>query len=279
MVNDTTTGNALIREQVANMLIEPLEAASVVLGSGVTIFDSSEPLKIPRLEAGFTPGWVGENEKIPDTDTADFDELALMPSERKSIKTITRVSNELVRQATLNVSAVLEKRLVEDVRRVLDDGLLNGDGADDTITGIFNQPGVTRVAHDPLETDSYLDALAASASMESNPNRFIVSGADFYNLRKIKDGDGRYIMQPDPASGTQFTLFEIPVTVTNKVAPGQAALLDMSEVAVVRDIDPRVTILTEKYADYDQVGIRVVTRYDLGLLRPSNVIILDATAG
>jgi hypothetical protein len=32
--------------------------------------------------------------------------------------------------------------------------------------------------------------------------------------------------------------------------------------------------LSERYADYDQIGIRVVTRYDLGLLHPEAVIVL-----
>jgi hypothetical protein len=37
--------------QVAQLLVQPLEAASVVLGSGVRIFDTG-PLRIPKLTAG-----------------------------------------------------------------------------------------------------------------------------------------------------------------------------------------------------------------------------------
>ena len=51
----------------------------------------------------------------------------------------------------------------------------------------------------------------------------------------------------------------------------------MSQVAVARDEAPSVTILSERYADYDQIGIRVVTRYDLGLLHPEAVIVLTAS--
>ena len=56
---------------------------------------------------------------------------------------------------------------------------------------------------------------------------------------------------------------------------GTAIVGDMSAVAVVRDIDPRVDILRERYADYDQTGLRVVTRYDLGLIRPNAVAVLQ----
>lgn len=279
MAISTTEAQSLIQETIVPMLVEPLQAASVVLEAGPTIIDSSAPVRVPTLEAVTDPGWVGENELIPDTNTVEFGEIELLPTERKSIKTITRVSNELIRAATQNVSTILEARLVNDVRKKLDDGLLLGTGADNTITGIFNQTGTTPLEHDPADPDSYLDALAAASADESTPTTFYINGADFYSLRKIKDNNGRYIMTGGPAEGVPYALHGTNVKVSNKVPAGKAALLNIKDVVVVRDLDPRVTLLTERYAEYDQVGIRVVTRYDLGLLRPSNVYILNSAAG
>lgn len=48
----------------------------------------------------------------------------------------------------------------------------------------------------------------------------------------------------------------------------------MSQVAVVRDLNPSVTVLSERYAEYDEIGLRVVCRYDLGLLHPEGVVVL-----
>jgi hypothetical protein len=47
MVETTTANPELLQEQVARLLVQPLEAASVVLASGVRIFDTSSPLRIP----------------------------------------------------------------------------------------------------------------------------------------------------------------------------------------------------------------------------------------
>lgn len=279
MAINSTDARALIQETIVPMLVEPLQAASVVLEAGPTIIDSSAPVRVPTLEDVGDPGWVGENELISDTDTVNFGEIELLPTERKSIKTITRVSNELIRAATQNVSTILETRLVNDVRKKLDDGLLLGTGADNTITGIFNQPGTTKLAYNPVDPDSYLDALAAASAAEATPTTFFVNGSDFYRLRKIKDNNGRYIMTGGPAEGVPYALHGTNVVVSNKVPAGKAALLNIKDVVVVRDVDPRVTLLNERYAEYDQVGIRVVTRYDLGLLRPSTVYILQAAAG
>lgn len=279
MVNNSTNQSNLIKDQVSTMLVKPLEAASVMLASGATIFNSSAPLRIPRLDSSGTVGFVGEGEQIPDTYTVGNSEILLMPTERKSLKAITRVTNELIRMASTGVTQTLQQRLVEDVRTKLDDALLNGTGADNTITGLFNQPGTQKGVLDLSDTDSLLDALAMAAASEVAPNRWMFNGADFFTLRKVKDNDGHYILQSDITADARYTLFGIPVTVSNKVPAGKGALLNTKEVAIVRDIDPQITILTEKYADTDETGIRVVTRYDLGLLRPEGVIILEENAG
>ncbi|MGO4491149.1 phage major capsid protein [Arthrobacter sp. 2YAF22_2] len=277
MTLDTTTGQTLIREQVANILVQPLEAASVILAAGPRIFDSSEPLKIPTLTGSTDPSWVAENELIPDSDVT-FGEINLMPSDRKSIKALTKFSNEMARQSNIGLDAVLKARIVKDVADKLDTALLNGNGAAKTVTGIINQAGTQQAVLDATDADSFLDALALAAAAEVTPNRWFMSGTDFFSVRKLKDSNGKYLLESDITAGTTYRLFGIPVTVTNKLATGKAVLADMSQVAVVRDIAPSVTVLSERFAEYDQQAIRVVTRYDLGLLHPEGVVILTKAA-
>lgn len=272
---DTTTGAPLIREQVANILVEPLEAASVILAAGPKIFNSSEPLRLPTLTGSTDPSWVAENGLIPDSEVT-FGEIGLMPSDRKSIKALTKFSNEMARQSAIGLDAVLKARIVKDVATKLDTALLTGDGSANTVTGLINQTGVQTGVLDATDADSFLDALALAAAAEVTPNRWFMSGADFFTVRKLKDADGKYLLESDITAGTTYRLFGIPVTVTNKLDAGKAVLADMAQVAVVRDIDPSVTVLSERYAEYDQQAIRVVTRYDLGLMHPEAVIVLTA---
>ena len=274
---DTTAGKTLIRERVADMLVEPLAAASVVLDAGPRIIDSAEPVRVPTLATAFNPSWVGENELIPET-AATFGELELMPTSRKSIKSIVRVSNELIRMATRGVSQTLQTRLVTDVRDKLDTALMNGDGADDTVTGLANTPGALTATFDAGDPDSVLDAVADMAAEEITPTVLYMNGADFFALRKVKDTTGRALIQPDVTAGARFTLHGIPVRVSSKVTEGAPVLVDMSKVVVVRDLAPAVDILTERYAEYDQTGIRVRARYDIGVLHPSAVLVMSSGA-
>ena len=101
-----------------------LEAASVVLSSGPRIFDTAGVLRIPTLTKSSTVGFVGENELIPSDHDTTFDEVVLMPTDRKSIKVIERYSRELARQAIIGIDATLTNRLVKVVSDKLDDVLV-----------------------------------------------------------------------------------------------------------------------------------------------------------
>lgn len=277
MAIGTTGASALIAEQVSSMLVTPLEAASVVLGAGTTIINSSSPVRVPTIGTYSPTGWVGENELIPEGD-ATFGEISLMPTDRKSIKTIVRVSNELIRSSSIGVSAALQTRMVNDVREALDTALLTGDGEDNTVTGLVNQAGVLTGAYDPTNLDSVLDGVALMAAQEVTPTALLVNSGDYITMRKIKDADGRPLIQPDLTATAQYQLHGVRVVATNKLPTGTAVLADMSKVIVVRDIDPTIDVLTERYAEYDQTAIRVRTRYDLGLSHPQGVAVLTAGA-
>ncbi|WP_448221197.1 phage major capsid protein [Gordonia iterans] len=281
MVESTATNPTLLADQVSSLLVQPLEAASVVLASGPRVFDTAGELRIPKLISGSTPAFYAEGAEIADTHDVTFDEIKLMPTERKSIKTILRYTNELVRQSVIGIDSVLKARLVKDVSDVLDQALLTGAGTTNSIRGITEQTGVTTGEIDVTDADSLLDAIAALNALEVTPNRWFISGADFAALRKLKESStsARYLLEPDPTKQSGTTIFGIPATITNKLPEGTAVLADMSTVAIARDTSPSVTVLNERYAEFDQVGLRVTTRYDLGLLHPTAVSVLSAPSG
>lgn len=59
MAVSTTSAAELTREQVANLLVKPLEEASKFLAAGPRIFDTSETLRIPTLGGRTVVNWVG----------------------------------------------------------------------------------------------------------------------------------------------------------------------------------------------------------------------------
>ena len=101
-------------------------------------------------------------------------------------------------------------------------------------------------------------------------------------IRKLKDQYGRYMLQPDPKQEDTFVLLGLPVSITNHMAPGAPktgvstiALMDMSQIAVARDLEPSVRVLDQLRGDRDQTVIRVVARYDIAPRNAKGVVLAN----
>ncbi len=286
MALETSTAPELTAEQVAAILVRPLEEASVFLASGPRIFDTDgSPVRVPKLGGPTDPSWIGENTLIPDVDAA-FDEITLLPSTMLSVKTLTKFSNELARQSVVALDATLRDRLVRDVAAKLDTAFIASTVTDGTQpTGMLNYPDrqtVTGVG--AVALDSFLDAwgLALAANVNMDALRWLLRPETFMALRKLKDADNRYQLQPDPTAEGGFRLFGAPVTVTSRIptagtttVPTTAVLADFGQVAVARDLAPTVKVLDQTFGDYDQQAIRVVARYDAAPLNAEAVVTLE----
>lgn len=285
MAVSTTTAAELTAEQVQKILVQPLEQASVFLAAGPRIFDTNgSPVRIPKMGGPTSPDWIGENELITEKDVT-FDEVTLLPSTMKSVKTITRFSNELARQSVVALDAALRDRLVRDVAAKLDAQLLSASG--DGITtpkGLFAYSGTQTVAvGGAITLDALLDAWgkALAANVNLAALRWVMQPREFVKLRKVKDTTNAYLLQADPTADGVFRLWGAPVSVTARVPDttggtptARAALVDFSQIAVARDLAPSVKVLTERYAEYDQLALRVVARYDAAPLNPEAVVAL-----
>ncbi|CQD11899.1 phage major capsid protein, HK97 [Mycobacterium lentiflavum] len=288
MAIEVTSGNTtLLQSQVANLLVQPLAQASTFLAAGPRIFDTSDQLRIPRIASGISAGFVAEGAQITDSDVS-FDEVTLLPSTLKSLKVLVRFTNEMARQAVIGLDATLREMLVSGVAQALDASLWDGAGTSNTIKGVFRQSGIETGTLDLTDADSLIDGLAKAQANKVSPTHWVMTSNSFAALRKLKvavPGEGadqdyrQYLFDPSTIqNGTSFQVFGLPVIITDNIpavsTKNRVGLVDFSKVAVARDVDAVVKILDQTWGDWDSVGIRVVTRYDVGLLQPHAVTLL-----
>lgn len=271
-----TTATELTQEQVSTVLTAPLEQSALFIAAGPTIFDTNgNPLRVPRLPESEDLEFVGENELIPETDP-EVSEITLLPTTMKSVKTITRYSNELARQSIVSIDSVLQQRLVADVAAAIDRQLFGATGDGVTVPqGMFAWEGTTEVAAGgPMTLDTLLGAQgeALSSHIDQSRLRLVIRPEDYMALRAGKDADNRFMLNPDATQGGMPTVLGMQPVITNRVPVGYAAVADFAQIALARDLNPTVKVLTERYADYDQQAIRVVARYDAKPLNPAGII-------
>lgn len=182
---------------------------------------------------------------------------------------------------TVGLSASLQNKLVADVAARMDPQLFGdaGDGINRP-QGIFAWAGTQVVdTNGTLTLDMLLDGDALFMDvdgLDENKATLVTTPTQFTALRKLKDTQGRYLVEPDPTSGAGYRLFGHRVLVT-KHAKG-TALVDFSKVVLAKDVAPSVKVLDQTFGDYDQQAIRVVHRVDAKPADPRAVVVFKDAA-
>jgi HK97 family phage major capsid protein len=286
MAADTSTASVLTRDQLETVVVQPLQAKSVVLAAGPRIVTPSQgaPIRLPRFldfdylrEDSFSssaPYWAGENDAIQ-LDDANYDEITLLPNSLRSVKVIHKVSAELIRLSPIDVLTNIRDALVSKAALALDFAFLLGDGVSNTPLGLLQTVGRT-IHTQTLTIDHAFHMLAELLAANANPNtsRWIMHPDNFILLREEKASTaGTYQLQPDPASGNLYQLAGMPISISTLMPDNRILLVDMSQVVVARDVDAgTVVFLRELYADHDQVGVKLTQRFDIGCVHPRAIV-------
>lgn len=118
--------------------------------------------------------------------------------------------------------------------------LLSGDGTTGHLTGLLNTSGILTHA---VGTDTVLDAVEISiaalrtGAALAEANLFVLHPNTWSALRRVKDPQGRYIVDPDPTNAAGSQLWGVEVLPTTQITAGVGALLDTRKLgyAVVRE--------------------------------------------
>jgi len=289
-----THGRELTTEDLRSLLWEPLESLSVVLAAVTTLggqlFPSQGvPVRVPRIDAWpLADVWRAENELIAESNP-EFGELVLLPASLKSLKVLHRFSSELARHsAAVGVARALGESLVRRIGLAWDRaalfgaGTVDGNGNRDVLglantSGIQVMPGIGVPNVDDLH-DAVGLLLGANASLGSAA--WFMHSRDFTSLRKTKDANGQYLVQPDPTQAGAYQLLggrvlvsnELPTTLGAGANESFALLVDVRQIAVAQDVIPDYQVLSETYGQYDQSALRVVARMDIAALNPEGIV-------
>lgn len=281
----TAGGGAVVPEDLAPVLIDELLSTSTVLEAQPRVFVSEgAPLRIPRIDTlTLANPWHAENTQIAEDDPG-YGEVVLLPTSLKSLKTLHRVSNELIDNAQTGVGELLATALVKRIALALDEAFLVGDGAANTVTGLANATGVQTLAAVGAPTvDDLHDAHGLALGANANASRWFMHSRDLIALRKTKGSDGHYIVQPDPTEAGRFMLLGIPVSVSTQIPTNggvgtnesRIILADMGQVAVGQDREIDAVFLTETFGHFDQLAIRVTCRFDIAPLNAEGIVVLS----
>lgn len=275
--NDPALGGATVpqgflpRLEVAMKTTAPMMQVAEIM-----VTDDGRELSWPTLDDTSNEGvQVGEGAQ------SDEDDLAFGAWNLKAYKytsKIIRASHELLRDSAVNLAGEIGDALGQRLGRIVNRRATTGDGGA-TMLGIVNgsTAGKTAASATAIAFDELIELQMSVDPMfrEGADVAFMMHSDVASYVRRLKDGDGRYIWQDSTMAGQPPLLLGAPVlfnqTMDATIASGAKTVLfgklSMYKLRLVGAV--RLRQLVERYAEYDQVGFIGFLEADGFLMKPS----------
>lgn len=223
------------------------------------------------------PSWGTETSEAPESDV-QFGTKNLTPKEHKLL---VKVTEKLLGYSTVDIVGYIQGRLAYKYGVAAEKSFMTGTGNNQPLglftasdDGISTGRDVDTASTGTITGDDFIEAIHSVKSSYMRNGVWVLNRTVLKAIRKLKDGNGNYIWQPDGqvgrsvVGGNPATLLDRPYIVSefapNATSSGSYAALfgDMSYYWIARGDGLRIKLLQELYAATDQVGYRAVASLD-----------------
>ncbi len=254
----STTNGATIPTSIANKIIEKIKEISPIYGMSA-LYPVGGTLNIPYYD-----------ESAGTVSMAYADEFSELESTSGQIKSISltgflagalcKVSRSLLNNSQFNILDYVVSKVAQAAVDWIDDQLINGSA--EKIAGLAG--GVTQIvtaaAAGVITADELIDLQDTVPDAYQSGAVWIMSKKTRSAIRKLKDGEGNYLLNKDATSKWGYSLFGKPVYIADKMPDmeaGKTAIYygDFSGLAVKTTEQINIEVLREKFATQHAVGI------------------------
>lgn len=258
--NFTMTNNgAVIPTSIANRVISTVKEMCPIYAKA-TIFSVKGTLKVPVYGLANTTHDISVGYQTEFTDiTADAGQFTSVDLTGYLAGALTLIGKSVINNSDIDVTSFIANEMAKKIALFIEGELLNGTSEKATgalaTTNTMNAGSVSAITADNL-----IDLQAKIPSAYQANACWTMNPATFTAIRKLKYGDGKYLIQDSFAGATPFTLLGKPVFLSdNMPAIGSAnkAVLygDYSGLGVNLRQNIEMQVLNEKYATQHAVGL------------------------
>lgn len=259
-LNLTMANNgAIVPTTIANKIIKKVKDISPIL-SRATVYYMTGELKVALFMA---------KAKVNDVKVAysdDFTELTADAGKFTSVDlkgylvgALTLIGRKLKTNAMFNVTDFIVNYMAEEIASFLEGELLNGTPS--KMEGALSTTNEkTAAAAAAITADELIDLQAKVKQAFQSDACWIMHPETFTAVKKLKDGQNRYLLQDDFTGEFPYRLLGKPVFVSDnmpKIATGKKPVLygDMSGLSVKIAEQLEIEVLREKYATQHAIGV------------------------
>lgn len=200
---------------------------------------------------------------------------------------LTKISRSLVNNVDFDLASYVISKVSLAIARFLEHELLLGTGSN-AMKGVI--PALAGTAQEMVAASATaisaddLIALQVKVPQQYQENAcFIVNTNTLLAIRKLKDQDGRYLLQDDLTRGFGYTLLGKTVYLSDAMADmaknAKAVVYgDFSGITVNVKPDVEIQLLLERYADEHAIGVVAWIEADANVTEVQKVAVLKMAA-
>lgn len=257
-VNLTKSDNgAVIPSTIANKIIKRVTDICPIYALA-TKYNVGGNLTIPYYDE--------TEQKIQMNYATEFQELTSTSGKFKSIElkgflagALSKVSQSLVNNSQFDIVSFVINAMAVTIAKFIENEMLNG--TENKIVGLSSAKQVKNAAkQNEITTDDLIDLQEEVPDLFQDGAVFIMNRETRKHLRKLKDNEGRYILNPDATAKWGYTLFGKDIYTSAqmpKMEAGKAAVYygDMSGLAIKISEEGSIQVLREKFATQHAIGV------------------------
>lgn len=248
---------AVIPTTIANKIIDKVKEICPIFDLA-TKYTIGGTLTIPYIDSETSDNTMAY--------ATEFTELESTSAGFKSISltgflagTLCKVSKSLINNSQFDIVSYVVVHMAENVAQWIEGELLNGtSGKIEGLSGVTQS--VTAASATAITADELIDLQESISDLYQNNAVWIMSKGTRTKIRKLKDGEGNFLLQRDFTAPANYTLLGKPVYISDNMpdmAAGKTAIYygDMSGLAVKISENSQFNIYTEKYGTQHAIGI------------------------
>lgn len=284
---NVTMGNngAIIPTTIANRIIKEVKDRCPIL-AGATLYRVKGTLKVPVW------GNANSTHNIAVDYQTEFQEITADAGRFTSVDlggylagALTLIGRSVENNAVFSVTSFIITEMAEQIALFLEGELLSGTGsANSHATGALScTNGITAAATGAVTADELIE-LQSSVKQAYQANAcWTMSPATFTAIKKLKTGQGVYLLQEDFTQGFPYRLLGKPVYLSDNMPAmeaGAKAILygDYSGLSVNIREDISIEVLREKYATQHAIGVVSWFEFDSKITDSQRLAVLTMKA-
>lgn len=219
----------------------------------------------------------------------EFTELTEKTGELKSITlksyiigVLAKISKKLINNTDFDIVGFVTDQIVKNLREMIEKEVLTGESGN--IKGIFPNAKNKVTAPDATITGDLLIDVQMSVKEPYQANAvWIMDRSAFTEIRKLKDGDGNYLMIPDFAAGGGWMLLGKKVHLSESVPKSAQSVKvlaygDMKGYTLKIGKNIETQVLQEKYSTQYALGVQAFVEVDGAITNEEAIAVLEMGA-